>query len=146
MEELGLKNTTLTILKSQDDSSVRADIDNLKEMYMNSHNLLSSRDATIKEKDLRISELEKDLRRYYASEIRFDRIVNEIKINYGDLKTISFAREYSTNFEKMDTLNIITVSWKGKVNKRRRNEMEKNLKQWLETRLRLKNIEVRRTN
>ena len=39
--------------------------------------MLSSRDETIKEKDLRINELEKDLRRYYTNEVHFDRMIKE---------------------------------------------------------------------
>jgi len=50
LQDLGLKNTKLTILKSQDDSSIREDIDKIKELYINSNQILSSRDETIKEK------------------------------------------------------------------------------------------------
>ena len=106
--------------------------------------MLSAKDETIKEKDIRIAELERDLRRYYANEVRFDQITEEIKINYQDLKSISFAREFSSDFEKMDTLNIVTVEWKMKVNKRNQRLQEDRLKTWLEKRLRLKNITIRK--
>lgn len=143
IRNLGLKNTRLTILRSQDDTGIREDIDKIKELYINSHQMLSSRDETIKEKDLRISELEKDLRRYYANEVHFDRIVKEIQINYSDLQQIAYSREYVTNFEKMDTLNIISVKWKGKVSNRQKKQQEEKLKKWLETRLNIKNLEIR---
>ena len=143
ISELGLKNTKLTILKSQDDSGIREDIDKIKELYINSHQMLSSRDETIKEKDLRISELEKDLRRYYANEVHFDRIIKEIKINYADLQEIGYSREYVSNFEKMDTLNVISVRWKNKVSNRQRKQQEEKLKAWLQTRLDIKNLEIR---
>ena len=93
---------------------------------------------------MRIDELEKDLRRYYANDIRFDRILGEIRINYEDLSSISFAREFRSNFEKLDTLNIITVQWKDKVRKKSQEEQEERLKKWLEQRLQIENIEVRR--
>lgn len=143
LEELGLGSTKLTILKSQDDSGIREDIDRIKEQYINSHQMLSSRDETIKEKDIRISELEKDLRRYYANEVHFDRIVKEIQINYEDLQEIGYSREYVTNFEKMDTLDIISVRWKNKVTNRQRKQQEAKLKEWLQTRLNIKNLQVR---
>jgi hypothetical protein len=133
----------LTILKSQDDSGIREDIDKIKEMYINSHQMLSSRDETIKEKDLRISELEKDLRSYYTNEVHFDRVVKEIQINYAELEKVGFAREYITNFEKMDTLNIITVKWKKNVSNRQKKDQEEKLKAWLQTRLNLKKLEIR---
>ena len=143
IQELGLKNTKLTILKSQDDSGIREDIDKIKELYINSHQMLSSRDETIKEKDLRINELEKDLRRYYANEVHFDRIIKEIQINYADLEQIGYYREYISNFEKMDTLNIISVRWKNKVSNRQKKQQEEKLKAWLQARLNIKNLEIR---
>ena len=143
IQELGLKNTKLTILKSQDDSGIREDIDKIKELYINSHQMLSSRDETIKEKDLRINELEKDLRRYYTNEVHFDRMIKEIQINYADLEQIGYYREYITNFEKMDTLNIISVRWKKKVSNRQKKQQEEKLQQWLQTRLNIKNLEIR---
>ncbi|MCA0933855.1 DUF389 domain-containing protein [Lutimonas saemankumensis] len=146
MEDLGLRNTKLTILKSQDDTGIREDIDQIKELYINSHQMLSSRDETIKEKDLRISELEKDLRRYYANEVQFNRVIEEIRINYSDLQEIRFAREFASNFEKIDTLNIVSVKWKNKLNNRKRKQQEKQLQEWLKTRLNLKQLEVRQLN
>lgn len=143
IKELGLKNTKLTILKSQDDSGIREDIDKIKELYINSHQMLSSRDETIKEKDLRINELEKDLRRYYANEVHFDRIIKEIQINYADLEEIGYSREYVSNFEKMDTLNVISVKWKNEVSNRQKKQQEEKLKEWLKARLDLKNLEIR---
>jgi len=59
------------------------------------------------------------------------------------LKQVSFAREYVSDFEKIDTTNVITVKWKATVNKRQRNAQEKMLKEWMQVRLKLKNIEVR---
>ena len=53
IQELGLKNTKLTILKSQDDSGIREDIDKIKELYINSHQMLSSRDETHQRKGLK---------------------------------------------------------------------------------------------
>ena len=92
---------------------------------------------------MRISELEKNLRRYYDNEVLFDRVVKEIKINYNDLKSVSYAREYVSDFEKIDTSNVITVQWKGLVNKRQRRIQEEKLQKWMQVRLKLKDVEVR---
>ena len=144
LDDMGLASTKLVLLQSQDNAGIREDIDQIKELYINSHKMLSTKDETIAEKDMRIDELEKDLRRYYANDIRFDRILGEIRINYEDLSSISFAREFRSNFEKLDTLNIITVQWKDKVRKKSQDEQEERLKKWLEQRLQIENIEVRR--
>ena len=143
LSDLGLGSTKLVLLQSQDNAGIREDIDKIKELYINSHKMLSTKDETIRDKDLRIEELEKDLRRYYSNEVRFDRILKEIQINYDDLKSISFAREYRSDFEKMDTINIVSVQWKNKVRNKNRRDQEKKLKEWLEQRLNIKNIEIR---
>ena len=143
MEELGLKDTKLTILQSQDDSRIREDIDQIKDMYMDSNRMLIARDETIREKEIRISKLEKDLRRYYDNEVLFDRVVKEIGINYGGLKKVSFAQELVSDFDKIDTANIISVKWKAMVSKKKRRQDEKKLKEWMEARLNLKYIEIR---
>lgn len=144
LDEMGLKGTRLTIMESQENTGIREDIDKIKELYINSHKMLSTKDETIKEKDFRISELEKDLRRYYSNEVHFDRITKEIEINYDDLASISFAREIRSDFKKLDTTNIVSVKWKAKVSKKNQREQEKKLKEWLQQRLKLKNIEVRK--
>ncbi len=143
LNDLGLGNTNLVLLQSQENAGIREDIDKIKELYINSHKMMSAKDETIRDKDLRIDELEKDLRKYYANDIRFDRIIKEIQINYDDLQSISFAREYRSDFEKMDTINIISVKWKAKVRNKNKKDQEQKLKEWLEQRLKIKNIEIR---
>lgn len=143
LAELGLEDTKLTILQSQDDSGLREDIDRIKEMYINSHKMLSSKDETIRDKDIRISELEGELRRYQESELPVRTLISEIKINYGDLEEIGFAREYVSNFEKTDTLNIISVKWKSDVPEGQQRIQEEKIKAWMQTRLDLDSLQVR---
>lgn len=143
MEDMGLKDTKLNILQSQDDSRLRDDIENLKNLYVSSNRLINLKDETIQEKDLRISELEKSLRKYYDNEIQFEDISKEIKINYENLESISFAREYITNFEKIDTLSVISVKWDKNINIREREKQQEKLEKWLTTRLHLKNVKMR---
>jgi len=143
LNEFGLKNTNLVILQSQDDSGIRDDIDQIKEMYLNNYKMLSAKDESINEKNVRINELEKDLRRYYNNEILFDQVVKEIKINYKDLKAVGFAKVLVSNFNKTDTIPVISVKWKAKVKNNKRRREEKKLKNWMEVRLKLKNIEIR---
>ena len=143
LEQLGLKGTKLTILQSQDDSKIRNDIDDLKNMYMNSHKMISVKDETIKEKDQRIIELEKDLRKYYNQEIPFDQISKEIRINYEHLLSVGYSREYVSDFKNIDTLSVITLKWDSKIRKRDISKQQERVKLWLETRLRIKNLQIR---
>ncbi len=143
LDKLGLQDTKLTILQSQDDTGIRHDIDKIKELYINNYKMLSAKDESIKEKDLRINELEKDLRKYYDNEILFDQVVKEIQINYNDLEQISFAREFISNFDKIDTLSVISVKWKAKIKADKKKILEDQLKKWMETRLKIEHIVIR---
>lgn len=105
--------------------------------------MLSAKEESIKEKDFRINELEKDLRKYYDNEVLFDQVIREIKINYSTLHKVSFAKEYISNFEKMDTLAVISVQWDPEVPEESVAIQNKKLQQWMETRLKIKHIEIR---
>ncbi len=143
MSEFGLKNTELTILQSQGDSRVREDIDEIKNLYINSHKLLSAKEETISEKEERIRELEKDLRKYYKKEVLVGKLAEEIHINYEDVKELAFAREIKTNFKRIDTISVVYLKWKSKLEDKDRKSQEKKLKKWLEARLNIKNIRIR---
>ncbi len=143
LKKNGLEDTKLTILQSQDDSRIRNDIDEIKDLYINSHKLLSAKDVTISEKDKLIKELENDLRRYYRNEIPVSSIGKEIRINYEHIKRINFAEEFSTNFKKVDTTFYIGVQWDRNISEKEKRKQEKKLKAWLQTRLYIKKLEVR---
>ena len=140
LSEFGLKNTKLIILQSQNDSRVREDIDEIKSLYINNHKLLSARDETISEKDERIRELEKDLRKYYNKEVLVGEISNEIHINYEHIEELVFAKEVRTNFKRIDTIPVVSVKWNSKLDEKERKLQEKKLKKWLEARLNMENL------
>ncbi|RUA09282.1 MAG: hypothetical protein DSY82_06115 [Flavobacteriia bacterium] len=143
MDKMDLTDTKLEILQSQEGSRIRNDINEIKEMYINNHKLLSAKDVTISQKDKLIKELENDLRKYYKNEIPVNSISKEIKINYEHIKRINFAEEFSTNFKKVDTTYYIGVQWDKKIAEKEKRNQEKKLKKWLKTRLFIKNLVVR---
>ena len=143
LDDLGLEDTELEILESQNDAEIRSDIDEMKKIYLNNHKLLSTKDESLREKNVRILELEKDLRKYYDGEILFVQLIDEIEINYDDLEKISYAREFISNFSKVDTVNIISLKWKSKVKEKERKAQEIKLQKWMEKRMKVKNIEIR---
>jgi uncharacterized hydrophobic protein (TIGR00271 family) len=144
LEQYKLSDTKLSVFQNQEDEAIRNDIDEIKNLYINTTKILTSKEESIYEKDIRIRELESDLRKYYENEILFAQVVSEIKINYENLEEIGFARELKTNFEKIDTLNIFYVNWDDKLSAKQKEDNDKRIKAWMESRLRLKSLEVRR--
>ena len=142
MKDYGLEGVELTVLQSHDDSRVRNDIEEIRNMYINSHKLLTSREETIFEKDRRIHELESKLNELYKSDFFIDEITKEIKINYENLDKIAFSRKFLTDFNKIDTLYQVSVKWNDKLDKKQRAEQEKKLSEWLKTRFHFKDLKV----
>lgn len=143
LDELGLADTSLKVLKSQDDSQLKDDIDNLKNLYMNSHKMLSVKDQTIYEKEMQISELDKELRKYKSSDIGFGELSKEIKINYENLEQIVYSKEFISDFNKVDTVTVVSVKWKSDIRKREKELEEQRLQKYLEARLKVKSIKIR---
>ncbi len=51
------------------------------------------------------------LSRLERDQIPFKDVVQEAKINYENLESITYAREVTTNFSKIDTLSVFTLKW-----------------------------------
>lgn len=138
----GLKNTVLTISQSKEDTDIRNDLNNLKDLYTQNQKIISSRDENIKQKETKISELEYQLNKLKSNKVPFDQISKEAKINYQDLESLSYYKRLKTNFLNMDTLVVFEAKWKDSIqNLTIKNEAEK-LKLWLKTRLKLDSLQL----
>jgi hypothetical protein len=74
----------------------------------------------------------------------FEQITDEIRINYTGLEKLGYAKEYVTNFSKVDTLNVFFVKWAGNIKEEDRVQQEQKLKLWMESRLNVRPVEIRR--
>lgn len=140
MPDYGLLNTDLIIQQGQDDSDLRNDVKNLTDLYAQNQKIISSRDESIKEKEARIEMLETELKKYSA--VPFVQISREAQINYNGLRTLGYARQISTNFDKVDTLHVFTATWYDSIPETI--QQEKLLKKWLKTRLQLDTLDLRK--
>ena len=142
LDSKGLKNTTLKVQQSKDDSDLRNDIDNLKNLYVQNQNIINSRDKSIKQKEDKIKFLETQLETYYKGQIPFEQISKEAKINYQNLETLSFYKRVSTNFDGVDTLTVFEAKWFDSIPTITRDAEVLKLKMWLKTRLNLDTLQV----
>lgn len=140
LPEYGLENTNLKIQQGVDDSDLRHEVQNLSELYIQNHKIISSRDESIKEKEEKIKILESELSKYYSSQIPFIQISEEAKANYNGLKQISYGQIIETNFNKIDTLTVFNTKWHDSIPKSK--EQRVLLQKWLKIRLNQENILV----
>jgi len=144
LAENNLKGTDLIVFQGQSNTKIREDLDAVKSLYVDNYKLLSEKEISLVSKDQRINELESLIKKYNNAELLFDQVTDEIKINYADLEQLGYAKEYVTNFDKVDTLNVILVKWPPAKNKEDMRQSEEKLKLWMEARLNIRPIEIRR--
>jgi uncharacterized hydrophobic protein (TIGR00271 family) len=136
--EYGLPSTKLNIQQGLDDSDLRAEVQNLTDLYARNQEIISSRDGKIKQSEEKIKQLESELNKYYK--VPFSNISQEAKINYSALRTLSYASVISTNFKSTDTLSVFRTTWYDSIPNNQ--EQEQKLKLWLKTRLNLDTLSV----
>ncbi|MFT4684651.1 MAG: putative hydrophobic protein (TIGR00271 family) [Urechidicola sp.] len=140
LTDYGLPTTTLNIQQGTDDSDIRAEVQNLTDLYSRNQQIISSRDEKIKQSEAKIKLLEAELNTYYK--VPFSNISQEAKINYTGLKTLSYANVITTNFKSTDTLSVFTTTWYDSIPNNQEQELK--LKLWLKTRLSLDTLKVMR--
>lgn len=140
LPDYGLQDTQLIIQQGQDDSDLRKEVQNLTDLYLQNHKIITLRDETIKEKDAKINVLETELTNYYNHQIPFLQISKEAKINYTGLSHLSYAKQIETNFNKVDTLTVFKTQWYDTISNKEQQKLQ--LKNWLKIRLKLDTLVV----
>jgi uncharacterized hydrophobic protein (TIGR00271 family) len=130
LTEMGLTETELIIHQNEDDSDLVQEIQEIRKAYNTQFDLIRTKDEALEQ-------LQKQLD---YNKIPLQQIAEEARINYSDLLSVSFAREFNYNFQKMDTVIVISSVWNRK-NKTAEEQYEK-FGQWVKTRLEYKAIEV----
>lgn len=136
----GLTDTKLNIQQGIDDSDLRAEVQNLSDLYARNQEIISSRDEKIKLSEHKIKLLESELKKYYK--VPFLQLSQEAKINYDALESLSYSNVITTNFTTIDTLTVFTASWYDSVPNNTQQEIK--LKEWLKKRLQLDTLKLER--
>ncbi len=139
LDEFGLSGTRLNFHQGRDDSDIRSDVQNLRDLYTQNQKIISSRDESIKQKEEKIQLLETELSKHYAKEIPFIQLSKEARINYEALAGLSYANRISNNFKKIDTIKVFKAIWYDSIP--HKNQQLK-LKKWLKQRLKLDSLIV----
>ncbi len=136
--DYGLPTTKLNIQQGADNSDLRAEVQDLSDLYARNQQIISSRDEKIRQSEDKIKVLETELSKYYK--VPFSQLSKEVKINYGGLKSLKFSNLISTNFESTDTISVFTTSWYDSIPNKDTQEVK--LKEFLKTRLKLDTLRV----
>lgn len=118
-------------------------IDNFKYMeqlrYRDSIDLLSQSE--------RIKFLEGEMRkkeRLERNQIPFDKFIEELSIIYNSIEKVAYSNQILTDFNRTDTIGVLSVRWKSNVSSDEIYKESKQLERWLKTKYKLDSIQVRR--
>lgn len=142
MSDFGLDNTNLIVQQNKEDVEMKLQIQNLTKLYSKNQNIIFTQEETIREKEDKIRLLEKDLTKLYSSQIAIDKIGTEVKINYPNVSKITFTNQITSNFKQIDTIPILTIKWNHPT--RGTNQQHQKLSEWLQARLEMKNLQIRK--
>ena len=140
LPDFGLNGTKLIFQQGVDDSDLRNEVKNLSELYTQNQKIISSRDETVKEKEEKIKALTEQLSTYLDNEIPFAKISQEAQINYTGLANLSYAKTLQTNFKSIDTITVFNAKWYDSIENVP--QQQKQLKNWLKTRLELDTLQL----
>ena len=128
---------SLEIRQNREDSEFTStDFLNLSDRFTRNLETLESRES-------RIRSLESQIRNLTTGDIPFETLIEEVKINYGDLSSIAFSNTMVSNFEQIDTIPVFTVEWDSNVTRQARNDYNEKLKNWLSFKLGKEKVEIR---
>ncbi len=139
LNELGLENATLNVQQGND-SEIRQQVEDLRDLYSQNQRIITSRDETIKEKEDKIRLLEKQLTKINNRSIPFRQVSAEAKIISSGLEELSYSDVVKTNFKSIDTVRMFYFKWYDSISKKVIQKEEPELKKWLQTRLQLDTI------
>ena len=104
--------------------------------------LYEKNEQLVKNKEAKIKLLEDEITKMKIKDLRFHEIGNEVKMNYEEIKKLSYYNKITTDFKTTDTIPVISIIWKNKYSKKNRIKDKKKLDKWLRYKLQLDTIQI----
>ena len=137
-----LKSTKIVFIQQELEDSYTLNNTFLKE--------LRSRDSIdIALKKNEIENLNKEinkLRTISEEKLLFRSIINEAKLIYPDLNSFEIYESIRTDFQKIDTVMVVSVLWSEMVDDNTKLQLNQSIKNWIGLKFKSKNIEIDEKN
>ena len=82
------------------------------------------------------------LRTISEEKLLFNSIINEAKLIYPDLNSFEIYESIRTDFQKIDTVVVISVLWSEMIDDNSKLQLNQSIKNWIGLKLKSKNIEI----
>ncbi len=146
LKNYDLSKSKLNIYQSADKSSeieenisekVKQQI--LDKLFVENKKLIENKDQQINALTNKINQLQKELKK---DDIPFTQIANEIKTIFPEIKDISYAKSYYTDFNKTDTIPVFIINWKQRLSRRTKKAKINTLNKWLRKRIEIDTLKI----
>ncbi|HLS11443.1 MAG TPA: DUF389 domain-containing protein [Flavobacteriaceae bacterium] len=114
---------------------VRAGI--LEDLYVRNEQL-------IQDKDKRIRFLEDELAFMKIKTVPFKQLSEELRINYDGLESFGYSDRVLTNFEKTDTIPVISLAWKKGIPLSQQDKEAEKIEKWMKLKMKLDTLVIER--
>ena len=135
MEEMGMKNTNLTIRQA---GGASLDVGTLAKMLQD---FIEDKDRTIAQKDSLIQELRQQIvLEQTRAQVTAEQLAHELSVLYPHIYDISMAKAVKFNVQnnKTDTLPTLNINW----SKQPTNDEYQHLSNWLKVRLKTDKLDI----
>ena len=137
-----LKSTKILFIQQELEDSYTLNNTFLKELRSR-----DSIDIALKKNEIEnlIKEINK-LRNLSEEKLLFSSIINEAKLIYPKLNSFEIYESIRTDFEKIDTVVVVSVLWSEMVDDNTKLQLNQSIKNWIGLKFKSKNIEIDEKN
>ena len=143
LDEMGYANAMFDISQNVESAETMLKLDQLERTYMTSQQLLNKKEEIIIRQERELIEMQKQLSLSERGKVPFMQLAQEIKANYDQIKEVTYARTFTTNFERVDTIPVIYLKFNP--NYARKEEDRKRIQNWLMLKLGKEDLQVEAT-
>lgn len=137
-----LKSTKILFIQQELEDSYTLNNTFLKELRSR-----DSIDIAMKKNEIEnLNEEINKLRTISEEKLLFSSIINEAKLIYPDLNSFEIYESIRTDFQKIDTVVVVSVLWSEMVDDNTKLQLNQSIKNWIGLKFKSKNIEIDEKN
>jgi uncharacterized hydrophobic protein (TIGR00271 family) len=142
MRKMGYDNIQFEVLQDVDNLETISKIEEIKNSYLSTQQLLVQKEEKLLSKDREIFELKNQMNKSKETQFQFEKIAKEVKINYENVVEVAYSKMIKTDFNSVDTIPVIYLKWNEKTAKSQIAKDEAKIKQWMLAKLEIEKLQI----
>jgi uncharacterized hydrophobic protein (TIGR00271 family) len=138
----GYENVIFDIAQNADNLETQNKLNEIENTYLTTQQMLNKKEELLVRYEKENLELQKQLSLSERGKVPFTQIVDEVKINYENIKELGYSRLITTDFVKTDTIPVVYIKWDA--NYPHINKEKEKIQKWLRVKLGKEHLKVER--